>query len=270
VSSFLDLPDGARLAYDDAGSGRPVVLIHGMCMSRRFFDRNAGPLAERFRVVNVDLRSHGDSPISEGKNTVAQFAADVHHLVGALGLERPVLVGWSMGSFVIWDYIRQFGADGLAGHVNVSQGPTDLSPEGWEHGVFPLEGLFELLGGAQADFRGTMEHIVPAFFMHEPSAEDAAFMLAEILKVGANAGTCVVLDQTLRDYRDLVSTYDLPTLLCWGRDEKLIKASNADWLAANQRNGTIAWFEQSGHCPMWEEADRFNSVVGDFVAGLPA
>ena len=70
--------------------------------------------------------------------------------------------------------------------------------------------------------------------------------------------------------REFATTYDLPTLLCWGRDEKLIKASNADWLAANQKNATVAWFENSGHCPMWEEADKFNQVVGDFIAGLPA
>jgi len=62
MTSFHDLPDGAQLAYDDKGSGRDVVLIHGMCMTRRYFDRNVDELAERFRVVRVDLRSHGDSP----------------------------------------------------------------------------------------------------------------------------------------------------------------------------------------------------------------
>jgi pimeloyl-ACP methyl ester carboxylesterase len=268
VESFLDLPDGGRLAYDDAGSGRDVVLIHGMCMSRRYFDRNVGPLAERFRVVNVDLRSHGESPISEGKNSVAQFAADVQHLIGALELKRPVLVGWSMGSFVVWDLIRQFGADGLAGHVNVSQGPTDLAPDGWDHGVFPLDAVLGFVGGAQADYRTTMEHVIPLMLKDEPSTADAAWMLDETQKIGANAGALVALDQFLVDYRDVVSTYDLPTLLCFGRDEKLIKASNADWLAANQRNATIAWFEESGHCPMWEEPAKFNQVVGDWIAAL--
>ena len=40
MAHLYELPDGARLAYDDAGKGRPVVLIHGVCMSRRFFERN--------------------------------------------------------------------------------------------------------------------------------------------------------------------------------------------------------------------------------------
>ena len=72
MTRLHELPDGARLAYDDIGKGRPVVLLHGVCMSRRFFERNTGPLAERFRVVNVDLRGHGESPASEGGHTVAQ------------------------------------------------------------------------------------------------------------------------------------------------------------------------------------------------------
>ena len=65
MAYFHDLPDGARMAYDDAGSGRPVVLIHGVSMSRRFFERNIEPLAERFHVINVDLRGHGESPAHE-------------------------------------------------------------------------------------------------------------------------------------------------------------------------------------------------------------
>ena len=47
------------------------------------------------------------------------------HLLRALGLDDAVVAGWSMGSFVVWDLIRQFGTDGLAGHVVVSQGPSD-------------------------------------------------------------------------------------------------------------------------------------------------
>src|SRR6476469_9005727 len=126
MARLHDLPDGASLAYDEAGAGRPVVLIHGVSMSRRYFERNLAALSERFHVVNVDLRGHGESPSHDGGHTVAQYARDVRHLLRALDLDGAVLVGWSMGSLVVWDMIRQFGTDGLAGHVVVSQGPTDL------------------------------------------------------------------------------------------------------------------------------------------------
>jgi non-heme chloroperoxidase len=267
MARMLDLPDGARMAYDDAGSGRPVVLIHGVSMSRRFFERNVEPLAERFHVINVDLRGHGESPAHEGGHTVAQYARDVRHLLDALDLDDSVLVGWSMGSLVIWDLIRQFGADGLVGHVVVSQGPSDLKKPGWELGAFGLEELHETLAAAQADYRGVMEHFVPAMLMDAPSAGDLELLVGETQKVGPNAGTCILLDQSLQDYRDVVGSHQLPTLLAWGRDEKLIPVASGEWLA-ERIPAELVVFERSGHCPMWEEPDRFNQVVGDWISAL--
>lgn len=98
MGDLIDIGRGIRLACDDVGSGRPVLLIHGVSMSRRFFERNVDVPAERFRVVNVDLRGHGESPACEGGHTVAQYARDVHALIERLGLDGVVLVGWSMGT----------------------------------------------------------------------------------------------------------------------------------------------------------------------------
>ena len=209
MSSIHELPDGARMAYDDTGSGRPVVLIHGVSMSRRFFERNAAPLAERFRVVNVDLRGHGESPAHEGGHTVAQYARDVKHLLGALGLDDAVVAGWSMGSFVVWDLIRQFGTDGLAGHVVVSQGPSDLKRPDWDLGAFTPAELYELLAAAQADYRGVMSEFVPTMLCDKPSTADLDLLVRETLWIGANAGTCILLDQSLQDYRDVIGSYGL-------------------------------------------------------------
>ena len=269
MTRFHELPDGARLAYDDTGTGRPVVLLHGVCMSRRFFEHNAGPLAERFRVVNVDLRGHGESPASEGGHTVAHYAQDVKHLLDTLALEDAVLVGWSMGTFVIWDMMRQFGSAGIAAHVNVSQGPSDLDRDDWDLGLFPLGELFATLAAAQDDFRAVMDHFLPAMLMHEPSADDHAALVDETQRVGANAGTCILLDQSLQDYRELVAGFDVPTLLVWGADEKVVKAACGPWLAERQLRAELVVFEQSGHCPMWEEPERFNRVVGDWIERLP-
>jgi len=268
MTSFHDLPDGAQLAYDDKGSGRDVVLIHGMCMTRRYFDRNFDELAERFRVVRVDLRSHGDSPASEGLNTVAQYARDLKHLCDTLGLDQPVLAGWSMGTLTIWDAIRQFGSDWIGAHVNISQGPADLVMDDWPMGAFRMEDLHGLLAGAQADYRATMDHLIPLMMKDPPNAEDHAFLLDEVCKIGSNCGTLCILDQSVQDYRDVIGTYELPTLMTWGRDEKLISVAVGEWIAQQQQGAELVMFEESGHCPMWEEPAKFNQVVGDWIAAL--
>jgi non-heme chloroperoxidase len=269
VTALLEIAGGARIAYDDRGSGRPVLLVHGVSMSRRFFERNLDALAERFRVVSVDLRGHGESPAHEGGHTVAQYARDLHDVIGKLGLEGAAAVGWSMGTMVVWDMIRRFGAADLAGHVNVSQGPSDLKREGWELGAFSMDELFGLLEAAQDDFRAVMAEFVPSMFFDERPAGELEMLVSETQKLGANAATCILLDQSLRDFREVVGSYRLPTLCAWGRDQKLVPVAAGEWLAANT-GADLVMFERSGHCPMWEEPDQFNRVVGDWVAALPA
>ena len=142
TSTTLDLLTGATLACTDIGSGRPVLLLHGVCMSRKFFERNIEPLADRHRVIALDFRGHGESPRVEGGHTVAQYARDVRAVIEMLDLRDAVVVGWSMGSMVLWDYLRQFADDPrLAGAVVVSQGPSDLTQPGWPYGIADLAGL---------------------------------------------------------------------------------------------------------------------------------
>jgi non-heme chloroperoxidase len=59
VTRHHRLPDETVMAYTEAGQGPPVVLLHGVLASRRFFERNIGPLAEHFHVIALDLRGHG-------------------------------------------------------------------------------------------------------------------------------------------------------------------------------------------------------------------
>jgi pimeloyl-ACP methyl ester carboxylesterase len=55
----------------------------------------------------------------------------------------------------------------------------------------------------------------------------------------------------------------------WGADEKVVAAGNGPWLEQTQPAAELVVFSQSGHCPMWEEPERFNQVVGDWIEGLP-
>jgi len=268
--ALIDLPTGATLSYIDEGSGRPLLLLHGVCMSNAFFGRNIGPLSQSHRVVAPDFRSHGESPHVEGGHTVGQYARDIRALIEALDLRDVVLVGWSMGSLVAWEYLSQFGDQSrVAGVVIVSQGPSDLIQDGWPYGIADTPTLHEFVRLCQADFGGFFDDFIPAMFKDpQPEADLAAFGAA-VRSVGANAGSLILLDQTLRDYRDLIPTLAVPHLLAWGADEKVIQVGSSGWLLERLANGTLEMFEESGHCPMWEESELFNGIVTGWVAGLP-
>lgn len=261
-----ELSDGAVLTYTDTGRGRPVVLLHGVCMSRIFFERNVIPLAERYRAIAVDFRSHGDSPRSEGGHSVAQYARDVHALLERLQLTDVTMVGWSMGNFVIWDYLCQFGRQRLASVVNVSQGPSDLTQTDWPYGIADVPQLHGLIADLQNDFRKFFVGYVPTMFKDQLAPDQLTRFLDSICKVGANAGTLIFLDQSLRDYRSKIPEFTVPHLLVWGRDEKAMKFAAKDFLVEHLPHHELVVFDNSGHCPMWEEHERFHDVLGEWIS----
>jgi non-heme chloroperoxidase len=197
----ITLPDGAVLSYEDRGSGRPLVLLHGVCMSSDFFREQLGPLSHGHRVIALDFRGHGRSPACDHGHTVAQYARDVHHVLEALALEHAVLVGWSMGSIVIWQYLRQFGAHRVAAQVVISQGPSDLKRPDWPHGLLELAELAELCLAIQEDMAGAFADFGPAMFAEPLDEESRARVMHEILRCRPTTATAILLSQTLPDAR---------------------------------------------------------------------
>jgi pimeloyl-ACP methyl ester carboxylesterase len=93
--------DRTALAYEDAGTGEPaVVLVHGLACHRAFMAPQARFLRARHRVVSIDLRGHGDSDAPRQRYTIDALADDVGWICEQLELERVVVVGHSLGGLV--------------------------------------------------------------------------------------------------------------------------------------------------------------------------
>ena len=92
--------NGVELAYDDEGSGAPLVLLHAGIADLRMWDDVTPSLAERFRVIRPDLRGFGETPLPDGPFV---YAADVVSLLDALDVGRAHMIGVSMGGHVALD-----------------------------------------------------------------------------------------------------------------------------------------------------------------------
>ncbi len=103
---------GVKLFYREApGEGQPVLLVHGWCCDHKYF----APRFEHFagggsRVVSVDLRGHGRSDKPEQGYTMQVFADDLAWLCEEIGLEKPVVIGHSMGGIVAFDLASRYPA----------------------------------------------------------------------------------------------------------------------------------------------------------------
>src|SRR6184192_4428514 len=99
---------GHRVIYRIAGSGPPVVLIHGMVNSSRHWEAVALELARRHTVVAPDLIGHGDSATPRGDYSLGAHAAVIRDLLAVIGVDRATIVGHSLGGGVAMQFFYQF------------------------------------------------------------------------------------------------------------------------------------------------------------------
>jgi pimeloyl-ACP methyl ester carboxylesterase len=236
-------------------------------MSGRFFRRQLDGLSGGHRVVVPDLRGHGGSEKVLRGHTVPQYAADLHAILSELSVTRPVLVGWSMGAMVAYEYLRAFGRDEVAGLVIVDQPPSDFAWEGYEFGVFTMDDLRETNEQLQLDQATTVAGFA-RLMLHKPDDEALAWMTAEILRVPPVIASTILVDQTLRDYRDFLPGIDVPTLVLFGEDDKLTSPRAGAYIAERIPGARLRTFGESSHCPFWEESEAFNAAVAGFAAAL--
>jgi pimeloyl-ACP methyl ester carboxylesterase len=99
---------GHRAVYRVAGSGPPVVVIHGMINSSRHWEAVARRLAGSHRVIAPDLIGHGDSATPRGDYSLGAHAASIRDLLAAIGIESATIVGHSLGGGVAMQFFYQF------------------------------------------------------------------------------------------------------------------------------------------------------------------
>src|SRR5262249_28199088 len=103
--------DGVTLRYEEAGSGKPLVCIPGWSQTAAQFKHQLSGLSDRYRVIAVDMRGHGESDKPDNGYTIQRLAKDVQDLLVARNLSDVTLMGHSMGSSVIWSYWQLWGND---------------------------------------------------------------------------------------------------------------------------------------------------------------
>lgn len=119
--------------------------------------RKTRELAGTHRVVIPDLRGHGMSEKVLHGHTVPNYAADLRAILAHLGVRRPVLVGWSMGAMVAYEFLSAYGPDSVAGLVVVDQPPSDFAWEDYAFGLVTLDTLRDMNEQLQLHQRAVAE-----------------------------------------------------------------------------------------------------------------
>jgi len=176
---------GLQLAvheYGEAG-GRPLLLIHGFSQCHLSWCKQyQSSLADEFRLVCPDLRGHGmsEKPLSIDHYTDGElWADDVHAIISGLDLNKPILVGWSYGGFVVNDYLAKYG-EGAIGGINYVCAGVLMGVEKAEdkYGRGFTDHVPGLCSDILEDNIRAVRPFLHAVFEKQPSQEEFEVMLA--------------------------------------------------------------------------------------------
>lgn len=263
ITATVDIGSGVQLYYEECGQGPALLFVHGMWGTSRFFRKQMEGLSDKYRVVALDLRGHGRSSMTLADQTVPTYARDLRSFIEKLHLEEFIGVGWSMGAFVWWDYYLQFGVAGLRGLVNIDQPPSDWRSPEIPGGILTVESLREWHYRIQTARNDFMREVIPMMFASPPTPVDLAWMYDEMTRAPAVVAAAEMIDQSLREYQQMLFGYPVPTLACTGALSAQPRAG-MQLIVERVRSGRLQVFADCGHCLFLEDAPAFNRCVDEF------
>lgn len=254
--------DGVALRYEWAeGIERPVVLVHGWCCDHSYFAPQFDFLSARgHTVLAVDLRGHGESDKPEGSYSMEVFADDLAWLASELSLERPVIVGHSMGGVIAFELAIRH-AD-LPGGIVMIDSPV-TRPEQSRAG---MPAFLEKLNGST--YREALtDYVTEVLFLPTDDAERKAEILLQMPETARHV--MISAFEGLRDFDPDAARGPLriPSLYIAADDRPLSDLPHLFQLAPDMLFGQTVG---SGHFCTLEVPDQVNAMLARFLAVLPS
>ncbi|MBL8622774.1 MAG: alpha/beta hydrolase [Myxococcales bacterium] len=253
--------NGVALRYlRTGGAGPPVVLLHGLMGSGACWTPLARALAAEFDVIMPDARGHGGSSAPATGYTYDDLAADAAGLIAALALDRPVVLGHSMGGMTAAVVASRAGA-ALRGVVLVD--PTFLSPAR-QREVYASD-VADQHRRALATSRA---YLIAQAQARTPQRAPELIELQADARLATSPHALAVLAPPNPDYHAVVAAIDVPCLLVIG-DAPVVTPTMAAELQALNPHVRVAQIADAGHGLPFDQPARLSDVVAGFLRALP-
>lgn len=243
-----------RLTYEIRGDGTPVVLLHGLTFDRTTWRPITERLANEVQTIAIDLPAHGESPPPAVR--LDELAQRIHDLLASLGIDRPVVVGHSIGGSLAFLYAGHFPARGV---VCIDQ-PQDV------------RAFSALLKQLEPVLRGPGFAVAFERFQESMAIDRVPEPLRSLVYASQRIDQDVVLgywDEVLRSDADALqtriddglATIDVPVLAVFGRP----MADGAEHGLARVRELELVEWPGLGHFPHLVDLDRFTERLREFI-----
>src|SRR6059058_6435314 len=249
---------GAKLHYVDTGSGSVVVLLHGLADDVGVWESAIAPLAAKYRVVALDQIGFGRSDKPLLNYRASTFVDFLDGFLSELKIDRASLVGNSLGGWVAADFalthperISRLVLCDAAGYAAVSK---TMDPRA--------------LSALRLASRDDIRYLGPLTFRDKRFYEDVDLAFKQRLATGDSYTVSQLLDSMRRGEDVLdgqLGAIEKPTLILWGRDDKLIPVSFAARFNKEINASQLRIIDGCGHMPHVECAEKFNHALLQFL-----
>ena len=261
------------LHYEDYGTGKPIVLIHGYPLSGASWEKQtAALLAAGHRVITYDRRGFGkSSQPNEGYN-YDTFAEDLHKLLTHLKLTDFALAGFSMGSGDVARYIGKYGSKGVSKAIFISGVPpfllkTPENKEGVDKSVF--DGIEKAVSADRyAFFAEFFKNFYNTDKLQPKRVSEQVVHASWNLAASCSAKASLACVATwYEDFRQDIAKVDVPTLVIHGDADRILPITASGERTAKLIKGSKYVVIKDGpHCITWTHAEEVNKELVQFLS----
>lgn len=262
MDQFLDV-NGARLWYEEAGQGLPVVFVHAGIADHRMWDGQFTVFAKKYRAIRYDHRGYGQSAMVAGSYSLR---GDLYGVLNTLDVERAVLVGCSIGGMTVIDFALEHP------EMSAAQVLVGAGIYGFPYEQYPDPPLVEQI--IAADKAGDLDLVnelevrlwVEGVGRQAPVDPTVRAKVLEMNRIALNTpsglGEHVLADPPAYGR---VKTIQAPTLAIYGDLDLAETHDAAQYLGSQIPNARVACLTGTAHLPNMERPEDFNRLVLGFL-----
>jgi pimeloyl-ACP methyl ester carboxylesterase len=266
--------DGQPVNVIELGSGPPLVFVHGLAGSWPNWLEQLPVLAAAHRVIALDLPGFGHSPMPAERITISGYARLLDRLLDTLAVDAAAVVGNSMGGFIAAELAIAF-PQRVERLVLVSAAGISTYNNRGAVGVAPVLRRAERILAAYTAWMASKSDTVA----RRPRLRDAtlnvvarhpsrlpAALAAELLRGSGKPGFIQAFEANLNyDFRERLPEIACPTLIVWGKSDRLITARDAAVFAELIPDSRVVMYKDTGHLSMLERPAAFNALLEEFL-----
>jgi pimeloyl-ACP methyl ester carboxylesterase len=268
VGKYVEVSPGVELYYEEVGSGVPIVFVPGWTFTTEVFEHQVAHFSKTHRVIAVDPRSQGRSPVQPGGNNYEQHAADLAGFIKKLDLTGFILVGWSVGNHTVWKYVEHEGTSALKALVTIDMSPTSMSPnpDNWTEGTFEeLAGVYNMLETSQGH-RGFVEAYATELMVQRALTPAELFWIIDLsvrtpTAIARELFASLLFSDCTKGAK--TASESVPTLNFIAEHWSARAEPFMTKMFPKTKNVVMG-----GHLLFWEHHEKFNRILEEFINTL--